>query len=171
VEVTVPARLSAGLLLHRPGPRGPQVLIGHPGGPLWATRDTGAWSVPKGEVEPGEDPYAAARREFTEELGLPVPDGPPVDLGRIRQSGGKVVQVWAVAADLDLTGFHPGTFTMAWPPRSGRLREYPELDRVEWCDRPEAARRLVRGQVAFLDRLAELARRDGPDRLSEPGPG
>ncbi|WP_432542616.1 NUDIX domain-containing protein [Kineococcus sp. SYSU DK002] len=150
-------RRSAGILLHRrTAAGGVELLLGHLGGPLWARKDERAWSIPKGEPEPGEELPDAARREFTEELGLPVPDVELVALGEARQSGGKVVTVWAGEADLDPAAVTPGTFTMVWPPRSGRVQEFPELDRVAWFP-PEGAReKLVAGQVVFVDRLLEL---------------
>jgi predicted NUDIX family NTP pyrophosphohydrolase len=144
-------RRSAGLLLHRGGT---EVLLGHMGGPFWARRDDGGWSIPKGECEPDEPPLQAAYREFVEELGLPVPVGELVDLGELRQSSGKIVAVWALAADLDLAGFEPGTFELEWPRGSGRLQAFPEIDRAAWLDVATARRKLVAGQVAFLDRLA-----------------
>lgn len=147
--------LSAGILLWRHGSAGPQVLVGHMGGPFWARKDTGAWSVPKGEVATGEDPWPAARREWVEELGVPVPPGDPVDLGEVRQRGGKVVRVWAVEGDLDPATVVPGTFEMEWPPRSGQTRSFPELDRVEWVDLEAARERLVTAQRELLDRLRE----------------
>lgn len=148
---------SAGLLLfRRTSGGGPEVLIAHMGGPFWARKDDAAWSVPKGEYTDGEDPLDAARREFTEELGLPVPDGDPLPLGEARQPSGKRLTVWALEADLDPADVTPGTFTLEWPPRSGRTREFPEVDRVEWVTPDVARRRLVRGQVAFLDRLLAL---------------
>jgi predicted NUDIX family NTP pyrophosphohydrolase len=140
------------------GPADVEVLLGHMGGPFWGRRDEGAWTFPKGEHEPGEEALAAARREFTEELGLPVPDGLLLDLGSVRQSSGKVVTLWAVAGDPDLSGFLPGTFPMEWPPGSGRLEEFPEVDRVAWFPLDAAAAKLVGGQRAFLDRLAALLR-------------
>ncbi|MGD3107017.1 NUDIX domain-containing protein [Streptomyces sp. YGL11-2] len=148
-------RRSAGLLLYRGGADGGvEVLLAHMGGPLWARRDAGAWSVPKGEYVAPEEPWDAARREFAEELGLPAPDGRYLPLGEARQSGGKVVTVWAVAGDLDPERIVPGTFTMEWPRGSGVVRSFPEIDRVAWFT-PEAAReRLVTGQRVFLDRLA-----------------
>ncbi|MEW2529542.1 NUDIX domain-containing protein [Streptomyces sp. NPDC047071] len=150
------ARRSAGLLLFRaPGPD-PEVLIGHMGGPFWARRDAAAWSIPKGEYGDDEEPLAAAVREFEEELGLPAPPGPYLPLGEARQAGGKRVTVWAVEADLDPASVVPGTFTMEWPPRSGRLQEFPELDRVAWLPLTEAHDRLVAGQRPFLDRLSAL---------------
>jgi predicted NUDIX family NTP pyrophosphohydrolase len=146
-------RRSAALLLHRAGPSGREVLIAHMGGPFWARKDAGAWSIPKGEYESDEEPLAAARREFEEELGLPAPDGDAIDLGEIRQSSGKHVVAFALDADLDLEGFSPGTFEMQWPPRSGRMQAFPEVDRVDWVDVETARQRLVAAQVAFLDRL------------------
>jgi predicted NUDIX family NTP pyrophosphohydrolase len=146
---------SAGLLLFRPSDDGPEVLLGHMGGPFFARRDAGAWTVPKGEYEPGESAWDAARREFREELGLPPPDGEAIDLGEVRQTGGKIVTAWAVAADLDPATIVPGTFRMEWPPRSGQLREFPELDRVAWFGLERAREVIVKAQAAFLDRLAE----------------
>ncbi|WP_327351090.1 NUDIX domain-containing protein [Streptomyces sp. NBC_01304] len=149
-------RRSAGLLLFRtPGP-GTEVLIGHMGGPFWARRDQAAWSIPKGEYADDEAPEAAAVREFTEELGLPAPDGPYLPLGDVRQAGGKTVTVWAVEADLDPAAVVPGTFTLEWPRGSGRIQEFPELDKVAWLPLEQARDKLVAAQRAFLDRLAEL---------------
>jgi predicted NUDIX family NTP pyrophosphohydrolase len=151
-------RTSAGLLLHRTSPAGVlEVLIGHMGGPFWARKERGAWTIPKGEHGPDEDPLAAARREFAEELGLAPPDGPTRSLGTVRQAGGKVVSVWAVDADIDVVHVAPGTFVLEWPPRSGVLREFPELDRVAWTPVDRARELVVRGQVPFLDRLVAAA--------------
>ncbi len=144
---------SAGLLLWRLREGLREVLLGHPGGPYFARRDDGCWSVPKGEHPEQEDPLDAARREFAEELGLPVPDGEPVPLGEVVLRGGKRVRVWAVQADLDLAGFRPGTFALEWPPRSGRVQQFPELDRVAWLDLPTAAVKLTASQRPFLSRL------------------
>lgn len=152
---------SAGLLLFRAAAAGGmEVLLGHMGGPFWARRDAGAWTLPKGEYEPPEEAFDAARREFTEELGVPPPDGEAVPLGEVRQSGGKVVTAWAVAGDLDPDTVVTGTFTMEWPRGSGRTATFPELDRVAWLDLQTAGRLIVQAQRAFLDRLAERA----PDR-------
>ncbi|WP_312871890.1 NUDIX domain-containing protein [Amycolatopsis acididurans] len=147
---------SAGILLYRRMNGQLEVLLGHMGGPFWARRDAGGWSVPKGEYDADEHPEAAARREFQEELGLPVPDGALVTLGEVRQSGGKVVTVWALEGTLDPALVVPGTFEMEWPKGSGRMREFPEIDRVEWFAVEQAREKIVKGQVPFLDRLAEL---------------
>jgi predicted NUDIX family NTP pyrophosphohydrolase len=146
---------SAGLLLFRHTDDGLEVLLGHMGGPFFAKRDAGAWTVPKGEYEPDEPAWDAARREFQEELGLAPPDGEAVPLGEVKQSGGKIVTVWAVEADLDPATVVPGTFVMEWPPRSGRTQEFPELDRVAWLGVDRAREVVVKAQAAFLDRLAE----------------
>lgn len=150
---------SAGLLLFRrtagPGP-GIEVLLGHLGGPLWSGRDTGGWGIPKGEYEADESPRDAARREFTEEIGLPPPDGDYLPLGEVVLGSGKVVTVWAVEADLDPALMVPGTFTMEWPPHSGTAEEFPELDRVAWFDPQTAETKLIKSQVAFLERLLGL---------------
>ncbi|MEV6292069.1 NUDIX domain-containing protein [Streptomyces sp. NPDC051896] len=146
---------SAGLLLYRHTDEGLEVLLGHMGGPLWAKKDAGAWTVPKGEYDPDEPAWEAARREFREELGLAPPDGEAVPLGEVAQKNGKVVTAWAVEADPDLSGFSPGTFTLEWPPRSGRMQEFPELDRVEWLGLDRARELVIAAQTAFLDRLAE----------------
>ncbi|MGW1752053.1 NUDIX domain-containing protein [Streptomyces sp. NPDC002092] len=149
-------RHSAGLLLFRHTGGGLEVLLGHMGGPFFAKRDAGAWTVPKGEYEPEEETaWEAARREFQEELGLEPPHGEAVALGEVRQTGGKTVTAWAVEADLDPGRIVPGTFRMEWPPRSGQTREFPELDRVEWFGLDRARDVIVKAQAAFLDRLAE----------------
>ncbi|MCW5251132.1 NUDIX domain-containing protein [Streptomyces sp. SHP 1-2] len=152
-------RRSAGLLLHRAGREGTEVLLGHMGGPFHARRDAGSWTLPKGEYEGGDSPWDAARREFAEELGLPPPEGPAVPLGEVRQAGGKIVTAWAVEADLDPAAVVPGTFRMEWPPRSGRTAEFPELDRVAWFGLERAREVIVGAQSAFLDRLAEHSSR------------
>lgn len=152
-------RVSAGVLLWRRAAAdigAVEVLVGHMGGPLWARKDARAWTIPKGEYDGTESPEAAARREFEEELGLPVPAAELVPLGDVRQSGGKVVTVWAGEGDLDVAAVRPGTFAMLWPPRSGRVQEFPELDRVAWLAPDDARERLVAAQVVFLDRLLEL---------------
>ncbi|HEY2057116.1 MAG TPA: NUDIX domain-containing protein [Amycolatopsis sp.] len=150
------AKRSAGLLLFRRHDAEVEVLLGHMGGPFWAKKDAASWSLPKGELEPDEEPEAAARREFTEELGLPAPDGEYRPLGEVKQSGGKVVTAWAVEGDLDPAAVEPGTFEMEWPPRSGRRQEFPEMDRVEWFGLTAAREKLLKGQLPLLDRLVEL---------------
>jgi len=143
------------VLLFRRGDAGVEVLIGHMGGPFWARKNEHAWSVPKGEHPPDEEPWAAARREFAEETGQPVPEGEPVPLGTVRQSGGKEVTVWAVEADLDAAAAVSNTFSLEWPRGSGTLQEFPELDRFDWVEVDTARALLVAGQTAFLDRLVE----------------
>lgn len=148
---------SAGLLLHRRGGLGDvEVLLVHPGGPFWARKDEGAWSIPKGEYAPGDDPLSTARREFVEELGLAVPTGDVVALGRVRQSGGKVVTAYALAADVDVTALRSNTFDLEWPPKSGRIQSFPEVDRAEWMPLPRARTCLLAGQQPLLDRLEAL---------------
>jgi predicted NUDIX family NTP pyrophosphohydrolase len=152
----VAGKRSAGLLLFRRSETGVEVLLGHMGGPFWARKDAGGWSVPKGELEADEAPEAAARREFSEELGVPVPAGELLALGEIKQSGGKVVTAWALEGDLDPEAVVPGTFEMEWPRGSGRMREFPEIDRAGWFEPEQAREKLVAGQRPFLDRLTDL---------------
>ncbi|MGY1662233.1 NUDIX domain-containing protein [Geodermatophilus sp. SYSU D00705] len=149
------SRTSAGVLLYRVRPGGVEVLIGHMGGPFWARKDDRAWSIPKGEYGDGEDPLAVARREFEEELGSPVPADALVPLGEVRQSGGKRLSVWAAEGDLDAAACRSNTVELEWPPRSGRVQEFPEIDRAAWLPVEEARAKLVAAQVAFLDRLLE----------------
>ena len=130
-----------------------EVLLGHMGGPFWQRRQKGAWTIPKGEVEPGEEPLAVARREFHEELGMPVPPGDLVDLGEVRQAGGKVVRAWAVEGDLDAEAIVSNTFELEWPPKSGRIQSFPEIDRAAWFDLESARAVIVAGQRPLLDRL------------------
>ncbi|WP_329459283.1 NUDIX domain-containing protein [Streptomyces sp. NBC_01497] len=144
---------SAGLLVYRRTGDGTEVLIGHMGGPFWARREAAAWSMPKGEYEDDERPKDAARREFSEELGLTPPEGPWIPLGEHRQRGGKTVTAWAVEGELDPADAVFGTFRMEWPRGSGIQRDFPELDRVAWVSAEEAEKRLVAGQRIFLDRL------------------
>jgi predicted NUDIX family NTP pyrophosphohydrolase len=153
-------RLSAGLLVYRVIEGIPEVLIGHPGGPFWARKDDGAWTIPKGEYDDTEDPWVAARREFTEEIGLPAPAGPRIEFAPLRQPSGKVVTVYAVEADLDIRDAVSNTFTLEWPKGSGKFREYPELDRVGWFSVVDAREKLLKGQRPLLDSLMqELGRR------------
>jgi predicted NUDIX family NTP pyrophosphohydrolase len=152
-------RRSAGLLLYRRSGDQLEVLLAHPGGPLWTKRDAGAWTVPKGEVEPGEDPPAVARREFEEETGQRPPDGDYLSLGEIRQKSGKYVVAWAAEGDLDPTTAKSNTFPLEWPSGSGDWIDVPEIDRVAWFDLDEARTKLNPAQVAFIDRLAAAVRR------------
>jgi len=147
-------RRSAGLLVWRRRPS-LEVLLAHPGGPLHAKRDV--WGIPKGVPEDGEDLLATAYREFTEELGLPAPSGPPVPIGEIVQKGGKVVTAWAIEGDVDVAALAPGLFEMEWPPRSGRLQRFPEIDRAEWFAVDDARVKLLPAQQPFLDRVEELS--------------
>jgi predicted NUDIX family NTP pyrophosphohydrolase len=150
------AKRSAGILLHREGPGGREVLLVHPGGPFWARRDDGAWSIPKGEYDEGEEAMACALREFEEELGSALEHaGELVELGEVRQRNRKVVIAWAAEGDLDPSAVRSNTFSMEWPPRSGRRQEFPEIDRAEWFTLARAREKLVDAQVAFIDRLEE----------------
>jgi predicted NUDIX family NTP pyrophosphohydrolase len=151
-------RISAGILLFRPRSGRLEVLLGHPGGPFFANRDAGHWTIPKGEVDGDEDLVAVARREFEEETGNRPPDGAPIELGSIVQKGGKVVHAWALEGDLDPATAESNTFQMVWPPGSGRLRTFPEIDRVEWFDVDEAKRRVKPTQIPLIDRLVEHLR-------------
>ena len=151
---------SAGLLLFRTGERGLEVLLVHPGGPFWARKDAGAWSIPKGEIADGEEPLRAAIREAREELGVDV-DGDFVALTPIRQSGGKLVRAWAVKADLDPAAVRSNTFELEWPPKSGRTQTFPEVDRAGWFRTDEAKLSILKGQVPLIDELVALADRLG----------
>jgi predicted NUDIX family NTP pyrophosphohydrolase len=154
----VSRRTSAGILLYRTGSQEIEVLLVHPGGPLFARRDLGSWSIPKGEIDDGEDPLAAARREFTEEVGTAPPAQEPVDLGEVRLKSGKRVRGFALPGDLDATAAVSNTFEMEWPPRSGARQSFPEVDRAEWFSFAEARERLNPAQAAFVDRLADILR-------------
>ena len=154
-------RTSAGILLWR-RERRLEVLLAHQGGPFWVKKDLGHWTIPKGEAEPGEELLAVARREFGEETGATVPDGPLIELGEITQKSGKLVLAWAVEGDLDPSVAVSNTFDLEWPPRSGLIQAFPEIDRVEWFELDEARRRLKAAQVPFLERLeAALANGSG----------
>lgn len=146
-------KLSAGLLLYRVRDGVVEVLIGHPGGPFWARKDDGAWSIPKGEYTVGEDPWVVAQREFVEELGLSVPTGPRVDFVPLKQPSGKVITAFAVRGDLDITDAHSNTFELEWPRGSGKFKEFPEIDRVGWFPVAQARLKLLKGQRQFLDQL------------------
>jgi predicted NUDIX family NTP pyrophosphohydrolase len=160
-------KTSAALLVYRYHPadaptatdRGElQVLIAHMGGPFWARKDDAAWSIPKGEYEPPEEPLAAARREFEEEMGSPAPEGPYLELGKTRLSSGKVITTFAVEGDFDLDTFRSNLFELEWPPRSGRMQEFPELDRAAWLPLDLAATKLTKGQVPILQALVAAVR-------------
>ena len=146
------AKRSAGLLLYRKVNGAIEVFLVHPGGPLWARKDDGAWSLPKGEYSEGEDPLSAARREVEEETGIVV-DGDFLPLGEARQPGGKIVIAWAIEKDVDPNLVKSNSFSMEWPRKSGKMREFPEVDRGRWFSIPEARTKLLKGQVVFLDRL------------------
>jgi len=148
------AELSAGILMWRRGADGIEVLLGHFGGPLWAKRDAGAWAIPKGLVEPGEEFEACARREFEEELGV-KPEGPLLPLGRIRQKGGKQVEAFALEGELDPATIVSNHFTLEWPPRSGRFQSWPELDRAGWFTLAQAREKILPSQAALLDLLTQ----------------
>lgn len=153
---------SAGLLLYRDGQRGTEVLLVHPGGPFWARKDEGAWSIPKGEIDDGEEPREAAFREFAEETGIPPPaDGAVHDLGQAKQKSGKLVRAFATVGDLDPSRVSSNTVEIAWPPRSGRTLLMPEIDRAEWFTLAEARTKILAGQAVFLDRLAGLLTSQG----------
>ncbi|HMG47350.1 MAG TPA: NUDIX domain-containing protein [Allosphingosinicella sp.] len=149
------AQVSAGIAMWRRSGSGAEVLLGHFGGPIWAKRDAGAWAIPKGLVEPGEEPEACARREFEEELGV-RPEGELVPLGRIRQKGGKWVEAFALEGDLDPNGITGNSFTLEWPPRSGRFQSYPEIDRAQWFTLAEARANILPSQRPILDLLEAL---------------
>ena len=146
-------KLSAGVLLYRVRDAVVEVLIVHPGGPFWARKDDGVWSIPKGEYTDGEDPWTVALREFSEELGLAAPAGPRIDFGRLKQPSGKVVTAFGVHGDLDVTDARSNTFELEWPKGSGTVREFPEVDRVGWFPVARARTKLLKGQRAYLDRL------------------
>jgi predicted NUDIX family NTP pyrophosphohydrolase len=164
------AKTSAGLLLFREESNRLEVLLVHPGGPSWAKKDEGAWSIPKGEFTDGEDPLAAARREVEEELGSVV-DGEFIPLDAVRQPGGKVVHAWAVRGDFDPSELRSNTFSMEWPPRSGQQREFPEVDRAGWFELDAARAKILEGQAPLLDGLLERRRPKsvtGPLGTAEP---
>lgn len=148
------AKQSAGIMLYRNTPHGYEVLIVHPGGPFWAKRDDGSWSIPKGEYTEGEKPFDAAKREFAEEVGAPAPDGEYRDLGEAKQPSGKVVRIFALKSDFNLERFKSNMFEMEWPPRSGKQQEFPENDKAAWVAFHTATRKLVKGQLPFLEAMA-----------------
>lgn len=146
---------SAGLLMYRSGTDGPDVLLVHPGGPYFARKNEGAWTIPKGLIEPDEEGLVAARREFEEETSLETPENGYIDLGEIRQKGGKRVMAWAFEGECDPAVLVSNTFTLEWPPRSGRMQEFPEIDRADWFALDAARRVIMPAQLPFLNRLAE----------------
>lgn len=158
---------SAGILLWRRRDAALEVFIAHMGGPFWAKKDAAAWSIPKGEFLPDEDPLAAARREFGEEIGVPAPEHDYALLGEFRQASGKVVTVFDAESGFEVATVHSNTFTAEWPPKSGRIQDFPEIDRAEWMPVADAAWRLVKGQVPVLDALERaIAGRANPGRAN-----
>jgi predicted NUDIX family NTP pyrophosphohydrolase len=154
---------SAGLLMFRRRAGAPEVLLVHPGGPFWAKKDQGAWSIPKGEFEPGEDPLVAARREFAEETGI-APEGEFVALTPLRQAGGKIVRAYAIEGDCDPQVIRSNTFVIEWPPRSGQRQEFPEVDRAGWFPLEEARRKLLAAQATLVEELERLLKERAPPR-------
>jgi predicted NUDIX family NTP pyrophosphohydrolase len=152
------ARQSAGILMFRRTGARPEVLLAHPGGPFWAKKDNGAWSIPKGLYEERENPLAAARREFEEETGC-IPDGEFVALGTFKQPSNKTIVAWAVESDFDLAKFKSNLFAMEWPPKSGRTRHFPEVDRIAWFEPDEAKRKILKGQAPILATLLNRLQR------------
>lgn len=154
------SKASAGLLMYRVRDGELEFLLVHPGGPFWKNKDLGVWTIPKGELEPGENPLAAAQREFEEELGL-KPQGPFVELTPVKQQGGKVVRAWAFAGDCDPATLKSNTFSLEWPPRSGRVQEFPEIDRGAWFGREQAREKINSAQASWLDELRSKLSREG----------
>jgi predicted NUDIX family NTP pyrophosphohydrolase len=144
---------SAGILVYRLVPASLEVLLVHPGGPFWAKKDDGAWFIPKGEIEPGEEPWVTAQREFREELGMAPPAGAPHDLGTVKNKGGKLIHAWALAGDLDLNGFVSNSFELEWPPRSGKRRSFPEVDRAQYFAVDLALQKMHPAELPLIERL------------------
>ena len=161
------AKHSAGLLLYRKGDKGYEVLLIHPGGPFWAKKDAGSWSMPKGEYDPMEQPLIAAKREFSEEIGQPAPEGNYLDLGEVKQPSGKLIQAFALETDVDLAKFESNTFEMEWPPKSGQQQSFPEADRAEWFTLGKAGRKLLKGQLPFLETLTKQLGASPADELAD----
>lgn len=145
---------SAGILLYRVTKKGPQVLLVHPGGPFWAKKDMGAWSIPKGEFPEDEEPLTAAKREFSEETGTPVPEGELLSLGTAKLSSGKVIYAWALPGDLNAASVKSNNFAVEWPPKSGVMQEFPEVDKAAWYLLDEAKVKIHKGQLPFVETLA-----------------
>jgi predicted NUDIX family NTP pyrophosphohydrolase len=150
------SKKSAGLLMYRFGEGRPEVFLVHPGGPLWAKKDRSAWSIPKGEYSEDEDPLGAAKREFEEETGVDPGEGPFRPLTPLKQKSGKLVRAWVVEGNLDPASIRSNTFSLEWPPRSGRRTEFPEVDKGEWFSLEEAGEKILGGQIGFLDQLQEI---------------
>ena len=153
--VVAMARLSAGLLLYRKSSGSLEVFLVHPGGPFWARKDLGSWSIPKGEYHEGEEPLDAARREFEEETGFTA-DGDFKALEPLKQPSGKIIRAWALEGDCDAAGIRSNTFSMEWPPHSGQQQEFPEVDRAGWFDLHAAKKKLLKGQIGFLEQLEQM---------------
>ena len=149
------AKQSAGILVYRCRGASIEVLLGHPGGPFWAKKDAGAWSIPKGEIEAGEELLTAAKREFAEEIGRPAPGGELIELGSFKRSGGKEIFAWAIEGDLDVSKIRSNMVQMEWPPKSGKQIEFPEIDRAAWVPFAAAPHKMHKGQDVFVERLAE----------------
>ncbi|HKY38483.1 MAG TPA: NUDIX domain-containing protein [Polyangiaceae bacterium] len=149
---------SAGILVYRVSPSDLEVLLVHPGGPFWTKKDDGAWFIPKGEIEPGEEPLETALREFREELGIAPPSGEPHALGTVKNKGGKLIYAWALPGDLDLTAFKSNTFSLEWPPRSGKSRDFPEVDRAEYFGVERALQKMHPAELPLVQRLLEQLR-------------
>lgn len=147
---------AAGILLYRKMPSGVELLLAHPGGPLWARKDVGAWTLPKGQFTDGELPLDAAKREFEEEMGAAPPSGEFQPLGTVKQPSGKIIHAWASEADFDASAVKSNLFSMEWPPKSGRMGEFPEIDRAEWFSVERARLKILKGQAPFIDRLLAL---------------
>ena len=145
---------SAGILLYRSSPKGFEVFLVHPGGPFWAKKDIAAWSIPKGEFIPEEEAFAAAKREFREEVGADVPQGKAIELGQFKVSSSKIVHAWAVEADFDTKQVKSNAFELEWPPKSGQTRTFPEVDKAGWFSLGRAQVKIVKGQVPVLEQLA-----------------
>lgn len=148
---------SAGLLMYRTCNGSLELFLVHPGGPYWAKKDDGAWSIPKGEYPAGEDPLEAAKREFREETGLET-EGETLELQPVKQSGGKIVHAWAVEGNCDPREIKSNTFSIEWPPRSGAIKEFPEIDRADWFEVEAAKKKILSGQVAFIDQLVDIVK-------------
>jgi len=146
---------SAGILVYRVAPANVEVLLVHPGGPFWAKKDDGAWFIPKGEIESGEEPLQTALREFREELGIDPPTGEPRELGTVKNKGGKLIYAWALPGDLDLTAFKSNTFSLEWPPKSGKQRDFPEVDRAQYFGVEQALQKMHPAELSFIQRLLE----------------